>query len=173
MYAFLDVLHYQVVLDLLGILCTLTHTHTTHTHTHTHAHTHTHTHTHAHTHTHSLIRDSAPLINTIIIIGCILMLGSCYLLGVDTQTPQISGDDPSIIDDELSKDILTKRNERYKLVCMVGGRGREGGGREGRRRALWYSRLEMTPQLTMKICPKIYSPKRLKALKCKPSAQFD
>ena len=111
-------LHYvHVYLNVLGMNALFTHTHT-----------HIHTHTHTHIHTHSLIRDSAPLINVIIILGCILMLGSCYLLGIDTRTPSLPGDDPSITDDDLPVDssILQKRNERYGDICNVS----LGGGRE-------------------------------------------
>ena len=71
----------------------------------------------------SLIRDSAPLINTVIIGGCLLMLITCYLLGVDTQTPAQSGDDPDKADQDYEEDgkneILSQRNYRYAVVCNV------------------------------------------------------
>ena len=83
-----------------------THTHTnTHTHecTRAHTHTHTYTHTHTHTHTHSLIKDSAPFINMIVTVGCILMLIACILLGIDSNTP---------LDESVDK-------PRYGAICNV------------------------------------------------------
>ena len=71
----------------------------------------------------SLIRDSAPIINTIIIGGCVLMLVTCYLLGVDTQTPSLDGDDPAEADeDNIENDmesINDRRNARYASICNV------------------------------------------------------
>ena len=72
----------------------------------------------------SLIRDSAPVINTIIIGGCVLLLVTCYLLGVDTNTPQLDGDQPNISDAHLLEDsdkegIPDRRNKRYAIICNV------------------------------------------------------
>ena len=62
-----------------------------------------HKYVHTHTHTHSLIKDSAPFINMIVTVGCILMLIACILLGVDSQTPRDESDDKS----------------RYGAICNV------------------------------------------------------
>lgn len=72
----------------------------------------------------SLIRDSAPIINTIIICGCVLLLVTCYLLGVDTKTPTLDGDQPNISDahlleDSEKDDIPDRRNKRYAIICNV------------------------------------------------------
>ena len=60
-----------------------------------------------------LIRDSAPHINTIIIIGCIWILTTCYLLSVDSANPPIDEfvDDPSYSE---TVDVAEIRNHRYK-----------------------------------------------------------
>ena len=62
-----------------------------------------HKYVHTHTHTHSLIKDSAPFINMIVTVGCILMLIACILLGVDSQTPLDESNDRS----------------RYGAICNV------------------------------------------------------
>ena len=68
----------------------------------------------------SLIRESAPLINTIIICGCVLLLVTCYLLGVDTRTPQQGGDQPNISDaHSLEDDIPDRRNKSNAIICNV------------------------------------------------------
>ena len=70
---------------------------------------------------HSLIRDSAPFINSVIICGCVLMLVTCYLLGIDTQTPSVAGD-ASVADEDLLDDeshIIDSRNDRYAIICNV------------------------------------------------------
>ena len=70
----------------------------------------------------SLIQDSAPVINTIIICGCVVMLITCYLLGIDTQTPSHDGDDPSRSDEEnteMNMDINEHRDDRYSTICTV------------------------------------------------------
>ena len=68
----------------------------------------------------SLIRNSAPVINTIIICGCVLLLVTCYLLGVYTRTPQLDGDQHNISDAHLleeseKNDIPDRRN----IICNV------------------------------------------------------
>jgi gamma-aminobutyric acid type B receptor len=70
-----------------------------------------------------LIRDSAPIINAIIICGCLLMLVTCYLLGVDTRTPTQDGDNPSDADEDNTEsgreDINQQRNSRYADICIL------------------------------------------------------
>ena len=70
-----------------------------------------------------LIRDSAPIINTIIICGCLLMLVTCYMLGVDTKTPTQDGDNPSDADEDNTEsgreDINQQRDSRYANICIV------------------------------------------------------
>lgn len=63
-----------------------------------------------------LIRDSAPFINLIIILGCILMLATCYLLGIDSATPPI---DNRLNDDQdtLDQSVIDNRNSRYGAIC--------------------------------------------------------
>jgi gamma-aminobutyric acid type B receptor len=63
----------------------------------------------------SLMANSAPHINTIIIIGCIVMMATCTLLGIDSGTPQVT--------DGERKDILADITEygktRYAVICTV------------------------------------------------------
>ncbi len=70
----------------------------------------------------SLILDSAPLINTVIICGCILMLGTCYLLGIDSNTPKA---DSQVLEEQeqVDPDTIQARDDRYAAVCTVRGRG--------------------------------------------------
>ena len=68
----------------------------------------------------SLIRDSGPHINNIIIVGCLVMLVTCFLLGVDSSNPDTdeyvgNGNDDNI----LEFDIIAGRNRRYATICMV------------------------------------------------------
>ena len=51
-----------------------------------------------------LIADSAPHINTIVIMGCLLLLITCYLLGVDSNNPPLASPDSK---------------QRYAIICMV------------------------------------------------------
>lgn len=51
-----------------------------------------------------LMANSAPHINTIVIIGCLLLLISCYLLGVDSNNPPLA---PSDV------------NQRYSTICKL------------------------------------------------------
>ncbi len=51
-----------------------------------------------------LIRDSAPLINIVIIIGCVVMLATAILLGIDSATPQVEE---------------SYLKERYDIICNV------------------------------------------------------
>ena len=53
-----------------------------------------------------------------------LLLVTCYLLGVDTKTPQLDGDQPNISDahlleDSEKDDIPDRRNKRYATICNV------------------------------------------------------
>lgn len=70
-----------------------------------------------------LIRDSAPHINTVVIIGCCIMLLGCYLLGIDSNNPVQSGDEYVKQQDNAVPDnmrgVLDARNERYKIICTV------------------------------------------------------
>ena len=61
-----------------------------------------------------MIRDSAPHINTVIIIGCIVMLVGCYLLGIDSDNP------PDRVDsnDDMAE-VMAARDSRYKIICTV------------------------------------------------------
>jgi gamma-aminobutyric acid type B receptor len=50
------------------------------------------------------------------------MLVTCYLLGVDTQTPELPGDDPSKADEdniETAPDINNNRDARYAAICNL------------------------------------------------------
>eukprot|EP00731_Ephydatia_muelleri_P024104 Em0016g375a len=51
-----------------------------------------------------LIADSAPHINTIVIMGCLLLLITCYLLGVDSNNPPLASPDSK---------------QRYAIICML------------------------------------------------------
>ncbi|KAL5484018.1 hypothetical protein EMCRGX_G020445 [Ephydatia muelleri] len=51
-----------------------------------------------------LIANSAPHINTLIILGCLLLLATCYLLGIDSNNPP---PDPQHI------------NTRYAIICTL------------------------------------------------------
>ena len=68
-----------------------------------------------------LIRDSAPHINTIVIIGCIVMLLGCYLLGIDSNNPPQAGDEEFVHqqNDTVPMNVLLARNHRYKVICTV------------------------------------------------------
>ena len=68
-----------------------------------------------------LIRDSAPHINTIVIVGCLVMLLGCYLLGIDSNNPPQEGDNDYIHqqNDTVPMDVLLARNHRYKVICTV------------------------------------------------------
>lgn len=66
----------------------------------------------------SLIADSAPHINTVIIVGCILMLGACYLLGIDSANPD-ADNDIFLTAEEVNQSTLNARNDRYASVCTV------------------------------------------------------
>jgi len=65
-----------------------------------------------------LIRDSAPHINTVVIIGCIWILIACFLLGVDSANPPI---DEHIADSAYTEteDVTAVRDQRYKTICTV------------------------------------------------------
>ena len=54
-----------------------------------------------------LIRDSAPLVNMVIILGCILMLITAIMLGIDTQTP------------DIRTSAMEYINHRYTVFCNV------------------------------------------------------
>ena len=68
-----------------------------------------------------LIRDSAPHINTIVIIGCIVMLLGCYLLGIDSKNPPQPSDADYVDkqDEDVPMDVFNARNHRYKVICTV------------------------------------------------------
>lgn len=51
-----------------------------------------------------LIADSAPHINTIVLVGCLLLLTTCYLLGVDSNNPPLAS---------------PGSKQRYAAICMV------------------------------------------------------
>jgi len=51
-----------------------------------------------------LIWDSAPFINMIIIVGCIMMLIACFLLGVDSRTPAVED---------------SYKDARYGAICIA------------------------------------------------------
>ena len=59
--------------------------------------------------------NSAPYINIILIIGCIVMLGSSILLGIDSGTPQVTNGSRDNILDEISPSA----KNRYAIICMV------------------------------------------------------
>ena len=59
-----------------------------------------------------LIWNSAPLINTVIVVGCIVMMVACILLGIDSGTPMIPMDTNGTITEEIT-------NERYASICTV------------------------------------------------------
>ena len=69
---------------------------------------------------HRLIANSAPLINTVVTVGCIMLLVACYLLGIDSGTPSV------VPDDVPRQDILNDGNlndygrTRYAILCSVG-----------------------------------------------------
>ena len=65
---------------------------------------------------HSLIANSAPIINAVIIIGCIMLLVACYLLGIDSGTPQV---DPNVQLKELLSMIDDYSKSRYAIICTV------------------------------------------------------
>ena len=49
------------------------------------------------------------------------MLVTCYLLGIDTQTPSVAGD-ASVADEDLLDEeshIIDSRNDRYAIICNV------------------------------------------------------
>ncbi|XP_064396472.1 gamma-aminobutyric acid type B receptor subunit 1-like isoform X2 [Halichondria panicea] len=54
-----------------------------------------------------LIRDSAPLVNMVIILGCILMLITAIMLGIDTQTP------------DIRTSAMEYINHRYTVFCNL------------------------------------------------------
>ena len=63
-----------------------------------------------------LIRDSAPLINIIIVCGCILMLATSFLLGIDSKTPDANTTmTPNV--NLTSQDMYA--NERFGIICNV------------------------------------------------------
>ena len=68
-----------------------------------------------------LIRDSAPHINTIVIVGCLVMLLGCYLLGIDSNNPPQEGDNDYVHqqNDTVPMGVLLARNHRYKVICTV------------------------------------------------------
>ena len=63
----------------------------------------------------SFIANSAPHINTVIIIGCIVMMATCVLLGIDSGTPQVTPGDRS----NVLADINDSGKQRYASICMV------------------------------------------------------
>ena len=60
-----------------------------------------------------LMKNSAPLINTVIIVGCILLMSTCILLGIDSANPKV-------VDGELDlTDIPDSAKKRYATICTV------------------------------------------------------
>lgn len=69
---------------------------------------------------HRLIRDSAPHINTVVIIGCIVMLVGCYLLGVDSNNPPVPGSEGYVDNvDNVPASVVDAQDYRYKVICNV------------------------------------------------------
>lgn len=66
-----------------------------------------------------LVRDSAPHINTVVVIGCTLLLATCFLLSIDTNNPPIDRDTSHRPDEEISTSILEQRDSRYGIICIV------------------------------------------------------
>ncbi|XP_019856013.1 PREDICTED: gamma-aminobutyric acid type B receptor subunit 1-like [Amphimedon queenslandica] len=62
-----------------------------------------------------LMANSAPYINIILIIGCIVMMGSSILLGIDSGTPQVTDGDRDKILDEIGPSA----KNRYAIICMT------------------------------------------------------
>ena len=73
----------------------------------------------------SLIRDSAPHINSVVIVGCIIMLVGCYLLGIDSNNPPVSQYEKYVNEEDkkVPQDVITLRDDRYAVVCNVSARG--------------------------------------------------
>ena len=63
----------------------------------------------------SLMANSAPYINIMITIGCIVMMGSSILLGIDSGTPQVTNGKR----DDILDDIDESAKSRYAIICMV------------------------------------------------------
>ena len=59
--------------------------------------------------------NSAPYINIIITIGCIVMMGSSILLGIDSGTPQVTNGKR----DDILDNIDESAKSRYAIICMV------------------------------------------------------
>ena len=68
-----------------------------------------------------LIRDSAPHINTTVIIGCLVMLFGCYVLGIDSSNPPRPSDTEFVgqLEEAVPKEVLDARDYRYKVICTV------------------------------------------------------
>ncbi|XP_019856011.1 PREDICTED: gamma-aminobutyric acid type B receptor subunit 1-like [Amphimedon queenslandica] len=62
-----------------------------------------------------LMANSAPYINIILIIGCIVMMGSSILLGIDSGTPQVTDGNRDNILDEINDSA----KNRYAIICMT------------------------------------------------------
>ena len=63
----------------------------------------------------SLIRDSAPLINIIIVCGCIVMLATSFLLGIDSKTPDTKTSMTQ--SGMIPRDVYG--NQRFGIICNV------------------------------------------------------
>ena len=72
----------------------------------------THTHIPISKQYYRLIANSAPYINTIIIIGCIIMMSTCVLLGIDSGTPAVQ-------EDIELENIPESAKDRYSYICIV------------------------------------------------------
>ena len=59
--------------------------------------------------------NSAPYINILLIIGCIVMMGSSILLGIDSGTPQVTNGERDNILDEIGPSA----ENRYAIICTV------------------------------------------------------
>ena len=59
--------------------------------------------------------NSAPYTNIIITIGCIVMMGSSILLGIDSGTPQVTNGKR----DDILDNIDESAENRYAIICMV------------------------------------------------------
>ena len=69
----------------------------------------------------SLIRDSAPHINSVVIVGCIVMLVGCYLLGIDSNNPPVPQYRKYVNEEDevVPQDAIIARNARYAIICNV------------------------------------------------------